>query len=155
MNVTPSGAATYSLPISIPPGTKAVMPSLNLIYSSQAGNGLLGIGWNITGLSAISRSGKSQAYDNSVSTVKLNSEDFFNLDGNRLVVTSGLNGAVGSTYSTKMETFSKITAYGAISDCPQYFIVEMKDGMIYEYGNSTDSRFLTLGGAKVISWQLY
>ena len=67
LNVMPSGAATYSLPISIPPGTKAVMPSLSLIYSSQAGNGLLGIGWNITGLSAISRSGKSQAYDNSVS----------------------------------------------------------------------------------------
>ena len=101
VSVTPSGAATYNIPISIPPGTRGVVPQLSIGYNSQGGNGLLGMGWNLSGLSAISRSGKSLAYDNEVSTVKLTNEDLFNLDGNRLVVTSGTNGAAASTYATK------------------------------------------------------
>jgi RHS repeat-associated protein len=154
VSVTPSGAATYTIPISIPPGTHGVVPQLSIGYNSQSGNGLLGVGWNLSGLSAISRSGKSIAYDNEVSPVKLTNEDFFNLDGNRLVVTGGTNGAAGSTYATKMETFSKVTAYGNLGGGPEYFIVEMKNGMVYEYGNSIDSRFLGLDGTKVITWQL-
>jgi RHS repeat-associated protein len=154
VSVTPSGAATYNIPISIPPGTRGVVPQLSIGYNSQAGNGLLGMGWNLSGFSAISRSGKSIAYDNDVSPVKLTNEDFFNLDGNRLVVTSGTNGAAASTYATKMETFSKVTAYGNIGGCPEYFIVDMKNGMIYEYGNTPDSKFKSNDGTKVISWQL-
>jgi RHS repeat-associated protein len=156
VSVTPSGAAMYNIPISVPSGTHGVVPQLSIGYSSQGGNGLLGIGWNLSGLSAISRSGKSIAYDNTVSPVKLNNDDYFILDGNRLEVTSGLNGVDYATYATKMETFSKITSYGWIAPygTPQYFIVEMKNGMIYEYGNSTDSKLFNVDGNRVISWQL-
>ena len=77
VNVSPSGGASYTIPIALPPGTKGVVPSLSVGYNSQGGNGMMGMGWNLSGLSAISRSGKSMFFDGQVSPVKLNNEDFF------------------------------------------------------------------------------
>jgi len=45
--VTESGAATLSIPIQVPRGIGGMEPQLALNYSSQAGNGLLGLGWNL------------------------------------------------------------------------------------------------------------
>lgn len=45
LNATESGAAVYGIPISLPPGTGAVVPAgLALNYSSQGDNGLAGQG---------------------------------------------------------------------------------------------------------------
>lgn len=46
------GAATYTIPIKVPNGNNLI-PDLSLHYNSQAGNGLLGMGFGITGLSVI------------------------------------------------------------------------------------------------------
>ncbi len=46
--VNENGAATYSIPIYAPPGTGGVEPQIALNYSSQSGNGLLGLGWAIS-----------------------------------------------------------------------------------------------------------
>ena len=54
-DVTASGAATYSIPIVIPPGTAGMVPQLSLQYLSQSGDGILGLGWMMTGLPTISR----------------------------------------------------------------------------------------------------
>jgi hypothetical protein len=43
-NVGPSGAAAYSIPISVPPGTAGMAPTLSLDYSSKGSNGLVGLG---------------------------------------------------------------------------------------------------------------
>ena len=53
--VDESGAATYSVPLYTVPGTAGVVPQLTLSYSSQNGDGPVGKGWAIGGLSSISR----------------------------------------------------------------------------------------------------
>lgn len=53
--VDETGAATYSVPLYSVAGTAGVAPKMSLNYSSQAGNGALGKGWSIGGLSSISR----------------------------------------------------------------------------------------------------
>ena len=53
LSVMPSGGASYSVPISLPPGINGVQPEVALSYNSQAGNGLLGMGWNFSASGAI------------------------------------------------------------------------------------------------------
>jgi len=96
-NVSSTGAATYSIPIDCPAGINGMQPNLSLVYNSQGGDGPLGVGWGINGLSTISRTTKNLFSDGMVSGLDLSSE-LFSLDGNRLFVNQhvdlpGLNGS--------------------------------------------------------------
>jgi YD repeat-containing protein len=116
-------------------------------YSSGQGNGLLGMGWSIAGLSALSRCARTYAQDGEANHVLRSSVDGLCLDGNRLRLTSGTYGVASSTYQTEFETFSRVTAHGSAGVGPAYFIVEAKNGRIYEYGNTADSRIEIVGGS--------
>jgi hypothetical protein len=48
-SVDPNGNASYTIPISVPPGTAGQAPSLSFQYNNQSGNGLLGMGWSLGG----------------------------------------------------------------------------------------------------------
>lgn len=103
--VSPTGGATYSIPIVIPPGTNGVAPSVSLEYNSQSGPGIAGMGWNLSGMSAISRVPQNVYFDGQARPVQLDSDDRFALDGQRLVLKTGTYGANGSTYGTEVEDF--------------------------------------------------
>src|SRR4029077_20351705 len=107
-SVGTSGAATYNIPIAVPPGTAGLAPSLSLEYNSQGGNGLLGIGWSLGGLPSIGRCPRTVAQDGALGGINFDANDRFCLDGQRLVVISGTYGADGSEYRTEVDTFSKI-----------------------------------------------
>ena len=59
--VSPTGARTYQIPIVTAAGFK-LTPSIALGYNSQAGEGWVGYGWDIQGLSTISLINKNVYY---------------------------------------------------------------------------------------------
>src|SRR5215831_16444837 len=67
-----TGAFTYTYPIAVPPGRHGVQPELNLVYNSQANNGWLGIGWDLS-VGSIQRSAKNGVpiYDDTKDTFVL------------------------------------------------------------------------------------
>jgi hypothetical protein len=107
-----SGAFSYSIPIRIPPGTAGVQPSLALTYSSQAGNGIAGVGWNLSGLSVIMRCPPTFATDGVRGGVNMDDKDKLCLDGQRLILQSGTYGVTGSMYYTEIFNGSRIYQVG-------------------------------------------
>ena len=156
--VSPSGAATYRIPIEVPPGVAGMQPELALSYNSQAGNGIMGMGWSIEGLSAITRCPKTLSTDGVRGSVNFNIEDRFCLDGQRLINVAGAYGAAGSEYRTELESFSRITAHGAAAGSaangPERFTVQTKAGLTLEYGATADSRIEAQGKGVVRVWAL-
>jgi Salmonella virulence plasmid 65kDa B protein len=68
-SVTPQGAAAYQVPIQVPPGIAGVAPKLAFGYGSQGGNGIMGVGWSLSGLSSIMRCPQTIAQDGTHGTV--------------------------------------------------------------------------------------
>jgi Salmonella virulence plasmid 65kDa B protein len=132
-SVSPSGAATYTIAIQVPPGTAGMQPNLALTYNSHAGNGFLGIGWSLTGLSVITRCGGTIAQDGSRSGVNLSYNDKFCLDGQRLMAVNGAYGAAGTEYRTEIEGFARIISGGTQGNGPSFFTVETKSGQKSTY----------------------
>lgn len=148
--VSASGGATYTIPFQVPQGINGLQPSINLIYSSQGGNGIAGMGWSLTGVSAITRGGDDIYHDGNVTPVDYSNNDNFYLDGMRLYATTGNNGADGSIYATEAESYSKIISHGNTNNAPDWFEVISKDGTNYKYS----IKFLSDDGSKNMYWQL-
>jgi RHS repeat-associated protein len=151
-NVSATGAFTYGIPLQLPPGTAGMMPNLSLVYSSQAGNGLCGMGWNLAGLSAITRVGANIYNDGFVDGVNFDSNDKYMLDGQRLVPFAGSN-----IFHTEVESFSKVEKFGSWGTnnlCPSYWVVTTKGGYSMEYGATADAQLQINNWQKdVLSWQ--
>jgi len=150
--VSSTGAATYAIPIWAPPGPHGLQPSIALTYNSRSGNGIVGVGWSISGLSSISRCNLTYAQDAAAAPVSLATSDGYCMDGQRLRLTSGTYGLAGSTYQTEIANFINVTAVGAAGNGPSYFTAQDRGGRTYTYGNGGNSQILLNGTAA--SWQL-
>jgi len=152
LSISPGGAANYSIPIAVPPGVAGMQPSLSLNYNSQGGNGLLGVGWSLGGLSAISRCPATIVQDGFKGGIKFDANDRFCMDGQRLIAISGTVGADGAEYRTEIDGFSKIISYGQAGSGPAYWKVWTKSGQVLEYGVTENSRIEAQGKSDITIW---
>ena len=140
------GGFNYVIPIQLPPGSNGVTPEVSIAYSSNSPSGIMGLGWNLSGLSAISRSTKSNYYDGITEALQLDNTDPFILDGQRLIKD-------GSIYRTESENYARIVPTSITADGPARWEVFSKDGTSLQYGNSGDARITY--GTKRISWLIH
>ena len=152
--VSQSGAATYSIPIWAPPGPRGLQPHIALTYNSQQGNGYVGVGWSVSGLSSIYRCNLTYAQDAAPAPVALVTGDGYCMDGQRLRLTGGTYGVAGSTYQTEVANFVNVTAYGSAGNGPAYWIAQDRNGRTYTYGNGGSSQVLATGSTTASAWML-
>ncbi|HTF98250.1 MAG TPA: RHS repeat-associated core domain-containing protein [Cellvibrio sp.] len=152
--VDESGSANYTIPIQLPQGTAGVTPEVSLNYASGSGVGVLGKGWSLTAFSSISRCRQTLVQDMAMKPITWTSEDRFCLDGQRLILTSGDQGANNSKYKTELNNFAEIVAVGDVYNGTGYFKVTAKDGSETFYGLTNKSKFYnsTAGVGTTLTW---
>ncbi|MGH8173340.1 MAG: SpvB/TcaC N-terminal domain-containing protein, partial [Rhodanobacteraceae bacterium] len=139
--VTPKGEFTFALPLAVPPGRAGMAPSLTLEYASGTGNGIVGVGWSVSGFSTITRSGRAWANHGETDGVDFSVRDRFYLDGQELVgVDAAAYGGNGAEYRTASDTFVRVhsTSAEALDPMgPEEFTVELGDGRTRTYAAVT------------------
>lgn len=140
IEVTPDGAATYAIGIRVPPGRGGLEPNLALLYSSRGSDGFLGVGWSLSGISAVTRCRRTINQDGFVREIHFDNEDAFCLDGQRLVAVRGSYGSDGTEYRTEHDRFARIISRGEYLGGPAEFEALMQDGRILRFGTTDDSR---------------
>lgn len=134
LEVSATGAATYTIPISCPKGYGNMTPNLSLVYNSQSGYGYVGYGCNVSGLSVITRGCKDIYHDGTASGVKYANDDAYFLDGKRLIYQSVEQGE--AVYVPEGEPFSKVIFH--VNE--GWLELKTNDGLDYCYGKWSDSR---------------
>ena len=90
VSVSNDGAALGAIPFWTPEGRAGIAPNLALNYSSAAGNGLVGVGWSLSGFSSIARCPPAGArFDESErhNNIRFDDTDRYCLNGTLLVPT--------------------------------------------------------------------
>lgn len=142
LTVSPTGGATYSIVFDVPKGLGGMQPNVGLAYNSQGGIGIAGYGFNITGISVITRGCKSLHYDNFIKGISYEATDAYFLDGKRLIRYSGNEGQEGAVYNPEGDPYTKVTFHGTYDSSTANTWVEVlsKDGIRYEYGRMDNAR---------------
>jgi RHS repeat-associated protein len=132
VSVSLTGQSTYSIPILVPPGTKNFVPSISIAYNSVLSDGIVGRGWNISGVSAITRVPKDIFHDCEKKAISLDdNNDVYALDGVRII-----------GHKLENDNFSYINYVTSLDPQDNYFKVETKEGLTMEYGSSDDSKLM-------------
>ncbi|CAM2005700.1 HintN domain-containing protein [Acanthopleuribacter pedis] len=167
--VDANGGAVYTIPIEVPPGINGVEPNLALQYHSQAGDGILGVGWNLTGLSAVTRVGQIERIDGRYQPVRFDrvDKDRLSLHGQRLVAVADKNGNQlttqaamnaaygrdGTVYRTERESWTKVIGHGDMDDADAWFEVHLKTGASMEFGRADNAAATHIDG-RIRAWGL-
>lgn len=133
-SVNEMGAAIYSIPLDLPPGINDMTPKVSINYSSQGGNGELGLGWSLSGFDSISRCPLTLEVDGDIDPVDYDNNDQFCLSGSRLVWDSSEGYYVDSNNG-----IVKAIPIGNVSDpqggsSPTSWEVHLNNGNIAYYG---------------------
>ena len=151
---TTTGGAAYGIPIQVAAGMNGLKPDVALQYNSQSGDGIAGHGWTLSGFSEISRCGLTRALDGRVQGVRFSSADRFCLDGQPLLLLSGVHGRDGAVYRREIHTHERVIARGAQASGPAWFEMRLPDGSAHRFGNDADSRVEAAGTSEVRTWAI-
>jgi hypothetical protein len=178
-SVGAGGQPIASLGISVPPGVAGMTPNLGLEYAEGATAALAGVGWNVQGISVITRCPATRMVDRFAKGVAFATSDKLCLNGQRLIQTdangsplnrsqqvadaAGLasNGSYRE-YRTETDSFSRVRAYGtagaAAENGPGYFKVWTRAGQTLEFGTNpggdNNAQVLAAGKTVVSVWAL-
>lgn len=160
IEVNGGGQLQFTLPIALPPGVKSVAPQINLVYTSGSGNGIAGYGWNLSGITSITRMSKTIERDGEVKGIQLDNTDYFSFNGQRLVLKSGSYGGDGAEYVTekysnvRIKSFGKFDSYIPVFSGPRYWEVTFEDGSQAWYGivKESDINALTPVEYNIVKW---
>jgi RHS repeat-associated protein len=148
--VDDTGGAHYAMPLWVPDGPRGMEPVLSLGYAG-GGNGSLGVGFGLGGLSAIEPCGKSVAAEGYADNADFGvgelleegtgdfSTDVYCLDGEKLVPFTAPGFVMPTTghprsYHTEVESFRHVVAHHAVVDeQPEKFEVHLGDGTVRTY----------------------
>lgn len=154
-----SGAAQTSIPVLVPPGRAGVEPDLALTYDSSAGNGWLGLGWDLdAGAITVDTTFGAPRFDGGTET------ETYALDGARLhphAIKAGGSygdrvGPVRADFVRQVETeFERIVRHGS-TPADYHWQVTDKDGTNRWYGGSPDGQgqVLTTADGNAFHWPL-
>ena len=161
VDVGAMGALIYTIPLELPAGISGMQPNLSITYNSQIGNGLLGWGWEIGGLSSITRTGQTLYHDGRMTAVDLSWNDQLLLDGKRLVEVANYTDSI--EYRIEQDDMSKIMAYvvhqqgglfgyGTVAVL-DHFVIWKSDGLVMKYGTTQSSWIEPQnGGYNALCW---
>src|SRR6266496_22264 len=131
------GSFSSSVPIAVP-AFRGLEPRLALTYTSEARNGLVGVGWNLAGISSIERVSAGRG------TPQWDATDTYLLDGQELVAcqagTASPSCTTGGTHATKIESYVRIK----LDATANTFTVWGKDGTRTTFSPTVVSSGFTL-----------
>ncbi|MDC0682432.1 RHS repeat-associated core domain-containing protein [Sorangium atrum] len=147
-SITSTGESVYAMDLATPPSRAGMGPGLQIVYRSDGGDGVLGNGFSLTGLSAITPCPKSLAQDGEIRGVRYGGDDALCLDGQRLVPVGEGPGTI--EYRTFPDTFVKVVGHypperGAPAEA-LFFEAYLPTGRMVEYGRTEGSKPLARGG---------
>ena len=112
----------------------------------------MGMGWSLGGLSSIRRCGQNILKDGRWGGVNFDAKDRFCLDGERLIAISGKDGEHLTEYRLENNGYAKIVSFGRAGNGPESFKVWYKDGSVYQYGVTEDSRVELASKPSAYKW---
>jgi RHS repeat-associated protein len=121
-----TGTGNFTVPIALPPGRNGFQPDLKLVYSTGHGNGMFGLGWNLSAPNVARKTSKGvPVYDDD--------RDTFLLSGAEDLVPVARPDAATVRYRPRTEgLFARIDH--RCNERDNYWEVRTKDGLTSYYG---------------------
>lgn len=138
-SVSSMGASICDILIDAPKGPAGVKPQIGLSYNSLRGVGLAGYGFDISGISVITRGMRDIYHDEKNNGISFTDDDAFFLDGKRLIKSNDVNDKVTFNPEGDMD----ITVYMGHDEKSHgipVFIVQDSEGNTITYGSSVSTR---------------
>ncbi len=140
------GTAGTSYPIEVPPGRLGMQPHLAIAYDNTAGNGWLGVGWNLR-TSAIE-------IDTRYGVPRYDGTEQYTIDGESLTPASAApSGAPAGTYfirrnEGRFDWIQRVLQ----TNGGYYWLVTDKAGIRYTYGQADTSRLVPLNVSSALDY---